>query len=170
MKFLDQKLPQPTIRVGPAGEAGTGLAFLIGIEVTPEGRNKLMMARKIELLINVAGVDQFNGAPPSALKVGFLKSGAPKNVDAYPHFGAWNSAEDFAVVGSIAADSAPGQYKFDVTNLLETAPTTTSTQPMLFFAIYSPVSDLVAANAGRHVLIVGEGEDENGRPNLLISE
>jgi hypothetical protein len=167
MKSLDQKLPQPSIRVGPSGDAGVGLAFLIGIEVTPAGRNALMMAEKVELLIDVVGVDQFNGAPPSPLRVALLHSGASANPQFYGHFGAWNDAKHFAEVGFIESDPAAGVYKFDVTKAMSNAPATTSNKPMIFFAIYSPLKDLVAANAGQHVLISGSGETA---PRLQIIE
>jgi hypothetical protein len=166
MSHLGQRLPQPDVRVGPSGNPGVGLAFLVAIEADENTRNALLMASKVEFLVNVAKVDPYNGAPPSAQKVALLTTTGNANPQ-YGHYGAWNNAEQFRVIGEIEADPSSDEYAFDITQAILDGPMPNSNNSVLYFAVYSPIEDLVAPNAGKHVLYSGSGSTT---PRLKISE
>lgn len=165
MKFVDASLPQDEIRVGSTESDGVGLGYLIGFELTPETVNNLVMASKVELVVNV--VKTALGGNPSPLQVVLLSSNSPATLEMYPQFGAWNDAPQLTNVGTIESDPEIGEVTFDVTDAILKGAPATAEKPIVYFAIYAPMDDLVKDNRGKHVIFGGMLDEA---PRLVISE
>jgi len=165
LKFVDQSLPQQEVRVGPSNNDEIGLGYLIAFEFPLDAINELLMAEKVEFEVTVLKTAM--GGAPSPLKVALLAGRGGTKAEHFAQFGAWNNAPDFQEIGTIDADPETGEIRFDVTEAVQNAAPPTSTEPMIFFAIYSPMEDLEGGSGGRHVIFGGE---ERTAPRLIISE
>lgn len=165
LKFVDQTLPQPEVRVGPSNNDGVGLGYLMAFEFSINDINELLLAEKVEIFVHVNKTAL--GGAPSPLVVALLTGSGGNNPAHFAQFGAWNDAPDFEVVGNIDGDPELGEIRIDVTDALRAGSQPSTTNPVVFFAIYSPMEDLRSANGGRHVIFEGQG---NLAPRLIISE
>ena len=165
LKFVDQSLPQVEVRVGPSSNDGVGLGYLMAFEFSVDAINELLMADKVELSVHV--LNTALGGTPSPMEVALLAGRGGNNPAHFAQFGAWNDAPDFVVVGTIDGDPELGEIRIDVTEALRGGSQPTTGNPVVFFAIYSPMEDLIGRSGGRHVLFSGEGVTA---PRLILSE
>ncbi len=164
LKFVDSRLPQNEVRVGASGQDGIGLGYLIAFEMTPHARIELMRGSKVELEITV--LRSAMGGANAPLSLAFLDSAGRKSPDAFAQFGAWNNAPHNKPIASIPAAPAPGKLRYDVTDMLKSAPETTDQAPLVFFAIWASTGTLLSENDGRHVIFGGSGDET---PKLIFS-
>jgi hypothetical protein len=165
LNFVDMPLPTNEVRVGATEKSGVGLGYLIAFQTNEEAREALLLGEPVRLEMKV--LNKSLGGTTSNVKISFLYAGG-NPMTQYVQYQAWNPGWDLMELALLPRNAEPGLYQAEATEAIKEARNfPTAENNLIWFALYVDDSELLAENAGKHIIFSGAGQD---RPKLIIGE